>query len=180
MAGFYGTLISSSFRVKDDALFLADPLVKLIQRRVEECEGFFEKHEGAWAFGWMDDQDPQLFDVWGDDEDAEADLGSAIQPHIVEGDVCKITVFGNEKLRYNGGVVWFVSAQWVLLFDTINSWDDRYSTSDVETMFAEFVEATEALDGTKRTPASFPPERKRRGLLMLARSTSSGGRVIFL
>ena len=61
MADFYGTLIASSFRVKNEAAWTSDPDVARLKAHATARGGFCdgEVKDGArwWAFGW-DDQYP--------------------------------------------------------------------------------------------------------------------------
>jgi hypothetical protein len=149
MADFYGTLLSTSFRVKNDAAFLADSDIRQFKTHCEE-NGFFERCEdGYWAFGW-DGQYPSLMlHEYGEsrEEDKHIDVPEAIKRHIAEDGACCIRVSGNEKLRYNGGTVAYISAHGVVWIDAHTDWTTRLTRGDVVERFAKYIQAGHVLDG---------------------------------
>lgn len=144
MADFYGALSSTSFRVKDVAAFIADPDVQRIRKHAtSEDGGFFDgpfddeqasAHDkpGYWAFGWYG-QYPSTILQWfdDDDEEIELDICDVIQRHIRPGDVCRIGVSGNEKLRYIGGPLCWVTSKGSTYFDGTTAWDHVVTTGEL-------------------------------------------------
>ena len=163
MADFYGCLETSGFHVLNDKAFLADPTIVRLQRTIKQEGGFFEKDKKwGWAFGWSGQYpDPcieQQMDCprHGDNDllcDAECpdnivsfNILDAIQRHIVPGEVCQVGVSGNEKLRYIGGGLWFVTRKGIACFDGgLVRWDSRFDRSGLRDLAHEFVADVEAI-----------------------------------
>jgi hypothetical protein len=127
MADFYGALSSTSFRVKDEAAFLADPDVAYLKQYVEG-KGFFQKEDGYFSFAYDDQYPSTVLTDWDGDTEIEHDFASAISRHIVEGDVCQLGVSGQEKLRYIGGAIVVVTSKGVAYVDGQTCWQTRLST----------------------------------------------------
>lgn len=147
MSDFYGTLISSSFRVKDDGTFLADPDVKKIIEHGNAEGGFFEQDQGRWAFGFFGQYPSTVLQIDHDDQDEpeELDICEVIQRHIVDGDVCAIAISGNEKLRYNGGQTAYVSARGTVYVDGGAEWSTALTVDQVKARLREYAEQAETL-----------------------------------
>lgn len=152
MADFFGALSSTSFRVKDDVAWLADPDVKQIQEHVKSEEGFFDKAEdGYWSFGWYGQYPGVVLSEWQEEEkdgiteevEVELDITEVIARHILPGDVCQIAsvtmpvcadydgISGSEKLRYIGGMMFWVSSKGVVSFDAQVSWSEKLRAPEV-------------------------------------------------
>lgn len=67
-------------------------------------------------------------------EDRELDIADVIQRHIVPGEVCQIGVSGNEKLRYIGGSVSYVTSHGSILLDMRTAYDEILTLSEVAEM----------------------------------------------
>ena len=120
MADFYGCLESSSFRVRDGAAFMADEEVQKIQAYAEGDGGFFESDGDYYAFGWYGQYPSTVISTDYDHEKQEAvelDIAEVIRRHIRPGDVCQIGISGNEKLRYIGGSMAWVTSKGTIYFD---------------------------------------------------------------
>ena len=148
MADFYGCLLSTSFTVKDTAAFLADPDVETIKRHCEAENGFFEVDHGAgvWAFGWEGQYPGMVLNGTDDDgTETELDITDVIQRHITPGEACKIAVTGNEKLRYTGGLICFVTAKGTAYFDATVDWAERLTENDVDALGVAFKSMCETV-----------------------------------
>jgi hypothetical protein len=129
MSDFYGALESTSFRVRDIDAFLADPDVQWLKDHAKE-DGFFdENYDGYFNFGWYGLypstvlQDVENYGA--NDEWFELDICTAIQRHILPGDVCQIGVSGNEKLRYIGGDIRWVTSKGIVDFAGVTEWSQK-------------------------------------------------------
>ena len=123
MSDYCGAALSTSFRVRDEKVFLADPEVEALKDRAHGCGamGFFAQENDYWAFGWIDMYPDRVTDS----EDEWINIPAVIRRHIVPGDVCKIVVSGHEKLRFVGGPVWYVSSDEILRIDAGTTYDNR-------------------------------------------------------
>jgi hypothetical protein len=129
MADFYGSLSSTSFHVKDREAFLADPDVQKIQGHALSLDGFFEEEDGTFAFGWHDQYPSTVLQLMDEDEDEngetpELDICEVVRKHIADGEICQIGISGNEKLRYIGGSLNWVSSKGTAYFDGQTCWQD--------------------------------------------------------
>ena len=133
MADFYGCLEASAFRVKDKTVWLSDHDVQQIKERLQQ-EGFFEEETDYWAFGCYGQYPSPLLTFWNEEtnEEKEISILDVVQRHIVPGDVCQIGVSGNEKLRYIGGGVWWVTSKGVLYFNAETAWDNKMTESELK------------------------------------------------
>jgi len=147
MADFTGTLLSTGFRAKDNSAFLTDPEAQRAMDHIVKGEGgFFDCHDGWWAFGWYG-QYPgsvlQLTCQTCDGEGAtcsecdgegnvEVDLTDIVQRHIHDDDICAIAVSGNEKLRYNGGTTAYVSTKGTVYVDGGAEWGTHLTRADLK------------------------------------------------
>ncbi len=144
MSDFYGCLESTSFRVKDTPAFLAEPAVQ----QAKKIADFFDQNEdGYFHFGWYGQYPTPVLTEWNDetDEEIEYDLLDAIQRHIREGDLCQIGVSGNEKLRYIGGGLWFITSKGVASFDGVTEWSNKLTPKVVRDDIAKLLKAVKAL-----------------------------------
>jgi len=146
MADFYGVLSTTSFRVKNHSEWLDDPDVQRIRDHAIGLGGFFDMDEhGYWAFGWADAYPGTVITWWDDSEDAddteeELDMTDVIERHIWPGDVCQIGVSGNEKLRYIGGVLAWVTGKGTAFFDGETGWMLRLTLADLRARSVKFTE----------------------------------------
>lgn len=139
MADFYGTLSSTSFRVKDREAWLADPDVQKIKNHAQGEDGGFFLGEynrpgkaGYWAFGWYGQYPSWTLTEWdNEDNETEFDIPSVLQRHILPGDVCQIGVSGNEKLRYIGGAMCWITSAGIAYFDAATAWDTVISPGEI-------------------------------------------------
>jgi hypothetical protein len=141
MADFYGCLETTSFRVKDRASFLADAEVQHIANHAR-AEGFFEQDGETFSFGWYGQYPSTVlvnYDVNGDEEE-EVSICEVIQRHILPGDVCQIGISGNEKLRYVGGDIQWVTSQGVVTFGGVTEWTNRMSEKDLLALVDDFAQ----------------------------------------
>lgn len=147
MSDFYGCLESTSFRVKDEKAWLADPVVTRMRAKNTDS-GFMESTDGVWwAFGWYDHYPSPVLTEWDDARgaDVEYDVLEAVQRHILPGDVCQISVSGNEGLRYIGGFVWFVTSKGVAAFDASTEWDVQLRPRSLRRVLKKFVAEAERI-----------------------------------
>jgi hypothetical protein len=148
MANYCGTVLSTSFRVKDHEVFLADPEVQRFISHVESEQGFFERDGEYWAFGW-EAINPDLIiyssDPDSETEEVEVNVCEVIRRHIVDDDVCEIRASGNEKLRYNGGSLAFVSAKAVIEIEAVTGHPGKLTVDGVRQTLSEYARAAEAL-----------------------------------
>lgn len=149
MADFYGCLESTSFRVKERAAFLADRDVQLLRSHIKGQDGFFEEEENYFSFGWyslypswmIQLENPQV------GTDAEVDISDVIQRHILPGDVCQIGISGNEKLRYIGGVMCWISAKGTAYFNGVTEWSWKLDENSLRGLLFDFAsQVTRLLD----------------------------------
>lgn len=170
MADFYGALETTSFQVKDDNAFLADPEVLLLKNYVMDRGGFFEQAGGLdseekyWSFGF-DDQYPsphfniscETCDGHGTIKadtldghtpceacegtgDRDLDMTDILQRHLADGQVVRLAVSGQEKLRYIGGVVCVVTNQGTAYTNLAQvDWDFADSPENVGKAVSTFV-----------------------------------------
>jgi hypothetical protein len=134
MSDFYGCLESTSFRVMDRAAFLADPEVALLKAHAVSEEGFFVEDDGYFSFGWYGQYPSIELPIFDDDLPdgvRYVDIGEAIRVHILPGDVCQIGVSGNEKLRYIGGYIWWVTSNGVVAINGQTCWEDRLTENGI-------------------------------------------------
>lgn len=134
MADFYGTLLSSSFCVRNLRKFLADPEVKWLIEFVRGEGGFFDQNGKYFAFGYDGQYPSLLLSRWkdGNHEDEEtADVADIIQRHIHPKCACKIVVSGNEKLRSNGGDIVYVTAEGWLYLNGGVYWELKYTVDSL-------------------------------------------------
>jgi hypothetical protein len=125
MADFYGCLESTSFQVKDLQVFLADAEVQMIQEEVKLNEGFFQVEDDNFiSFGWSGQHPDVLLSVYDDEPDTEPVreiyITEVIRRHIKKGQVCQIGISGNEKLRYIGGALYWITTKGVAFFRCYN------------------------------------------------------------
>jgi hypothetical protein len=134
--------------VKDRDAFHADPDVKKLKHKTAE-DGFFnEDDSGYFSFGWID-QYPSWYITYmvdnpSDDDDAsekevELDFTDVVQRHIFPGDVCRIQVSGNEKLRYIGGGICWVTSKGKAYFDGETCWDCKLNTEELAKEAVKFL-----------------------------------------
>jgi len=160
MSDFYGALISTSFRVRDSAAFLADPAIVYLREMVAHplYNGFFEEddqHPGYFAFGWNDQYPDPLIkrpatkadppETVNDCQEVEYDLLEVIQRHIVPGDVCRVQVSGQEKLIYLGGGLWWVTSRGIVDFDGHTHWDAKLTEAEFAKEVGDFHSQVGAL-----------------------------------
>lgn len=144
MADFYGCLESTSFRVKDRDAWLADPDVQRVKAHATSEEGFFEESEkgdGYWAFGWYGQYPSWILTTFSenDEESEDLDITDVIQRHIVPGDVCRIGISGNEKLRYIGGGICWVSSTGTVYFEGTTEWSEKITVEGFKADVREFL-----------------------------------------
>lgn len=139
MADFYGCLESSSFRVRDRELFLADPQVQEIQAHAS-TDGFFREEDGYFAFGWYGQYPSMVLEIRDNEEGepVELDIADVIRRHIFPGDVCQIGISGNEKLRYIGGPICWVTSKGTAELSAETRWSDKLREADLVRLAAEF------------------------------------------
>jgi|HubBroStandDraft_6_1064221.scaffolds.fasta_scaffold1307004_1 hypothetical protein len=144
MANFCGCLLSTSFRVKDRVAFLADPEVAVIGGQEE---GFFnEDVDGYFSFGWYNDCPSILLTLYDDNlPDGERDFAivETIRLHILPGDVCQIGVSGNEKLRYVGCCVWWVTSKGVIGINGETEWESKLTERSIRRVVDELAKQAE-------------------------------------
>lgn len=141
MADFYGCLESTSFRVKDRASFLADADVQHIANHAK-AEGFFEENGETFSFGWYG-QYPSTVLTYCDastDEEKEVSVCDVIHRHILPGDVCQIGISGNEKLRYIGGELQWVTSKGVASFNGVTEWSEQITETDLLALVDDFTQ----------------------------------------
>lgn len=137
MADFYGTLISTSFRVKNERKFLDDPNVQLLIRHVQSRGGFFEQENGYWAFGFDDQYPSTTWSTW--DDEHEYNMVDILMPHLRKGQLCQISISGNEKLRYNGGATVFFTKDHQTWVDMACDWSERATLKKTIHTFTKLV-----------------------------------------
>ena len=143
MADFYGCLMATEFRVKDREAWLADPDVQEL-KSLAESEGFFGENSdgGYWSFGWHGQYpSPALTELDDEGNEKETNFLAAIQRHIRPGDVCQVGVSGNEKLRYIGGGIWFVTSEGIADFPGVTDWQERVSAGELLLEMERFFHA---------------------------------------
>jgi hypothetical protein len=146
MADFYGCLESTSFRVKDRAAFLADPDVVYIASHAK-AEGFFDEDGETFSFGWYGQYPSTILTNYDTDtgEENAVSIGDVIQRHIFPGEVCQIGISGNEKLRYIGGDIQWVTSKGVVSFNGVTEWSDRTSETKLREFADDFVKQVRAV-----------------------------------
>lgn len=149
MSDFYGCLETTSFQVKDAQALKDDPDFALIKRKTE---GFFDvTDEGIASAGWYGQYpSPQVGDE--DDEDS-ANLIDVIHRHIKPGEICRISVSGNEKLRYIGGAAWYVTSKGFVDRSEHTEWDTHLTQQNVLTDAEFFLSELRKLCASKRKGA---------------------------
>lgn len=126
MADFYGCLMSTSFRVKDRDAFLDDPEFQDWRDYAKALGGFFDDGRtfGQFAIGY-EGLYPSTVRL-NDTQEQETSLADLIHRHIADEEVAVIAVSGNEKLRYIGGVICFVTASGIVYWSQpCVAWDDH-------------------------------------------------------
>ena len=136
MADFYGCREATAFRVKNRDAWLADQDVQQLTKYAQS-EGFIEENDGYWSFGWYDQYPSSILTTYDGDDELETDIAEAVRRHILPGDACQIGVSGNEKLRYIGGALQFVTAQGVTYLDGQTSWEDRLTYDSLRTRITQ-------------------------------------------
>lgn len=151
MADFYGALSSTSFRVKDREAWLADPDVQRLQAQAEG-DGFFEESRGHWAFGWYGQYPSWVLSEYNPDTDEsdDLDLTNVIERHILPGDVCQIGVSGNEKLRYIGGGLCWVTSRGTAYIDATTQWDQKLTEKSLRSIVSAFGKSVSKALRTKK------------------------------
>lgn len=156
MADFYGCLECTSFRVKDREAWLADPDVDRLHLYAERESGFFHEAEGYWAFGWSGQYPSHVLTEYceldrdacdrehNDGQEHELDITDVIERHILPGDVCQIGVSGNEKLRYIGGAILYVTSKGTAHWNGCTDWGERITTAGLHDRVVAFCDQ---LDG---------------------------------
>ena len=155
MSDFYGALLSTSFRVKDPAVFLADPQIVWLQEHIksEDSGGFFEQDkDGYFAFGWQGQYPSPALTRFvekpgGEDEYEENYIPVAIQNHILPGDVCQIQVSGHEKLCDVGGVICWVTSSGVVAFGADTAWQDRIVETELAARITSLHKLVQEITG---------------------------------
>jgi len=148
MADFNGCLEASSFRVRDRAAWVGDPVYAVLADTVAAEQGFLEEEAGGyWAFGWSGQYPSPVIQTYNaETEDYnEYDLLDLIMNHILPGDVCQISVSGNEKLRYIGGTVWWVSSTGISYIGATTAWDTKMTVADLRSLRDRFVESVNSM-----------------------------------
>ena len=137
---FYGCLSSTYFRVKDQEAFLANPDVQYITEYALGS-GFFEPDaDGYFAFAW--EVEYTSVSIFPDNEDGEENkltVPDVIQRHILPGDVCRIGISGNEKLRYIGGEIFWITSKGIACFDGCTEWRYQISSGDLKNEIDEIA-----------------------------------------
>lgn len=134
MSDFYGALESTSFRVRDKEAFLTDPDTVWLKQHAEGLGGFFDEDaDGYFAFGWEAQYPSPVITRWNEEknEDDELSLDMLIQRHITPGDVCQIGVSGAERLRYIGGILWWITSRGLVFMDAQTEWGTKLTTVDL-------------------------------------------------
>jgi hypothetical protein len=149
MANFSGCLLSTPFQVKDRKVFLADPDVQRIIKHVASVgpyeEGFFEEEDGCFAFGWCGQYPPTILTYWDDDNLNEIEITNVIQTHTLPGDVCRIGVSDNDRLRHIGSKIVFVASKGIAYFKGLTEWSDKLGVDALKAQAAEFSTAVAAI-----------------------------------
>jgi hypothetical protein len=127
-------LLSTDFRVKDEAAWKADLDFGKLVALAGDGDGFVKRDaDGYWSFGW-DGLYPRLIIAEVDDDtdqETETDLSHLVARHIVEEDVCIVRVSGSEKLIYCGGDVWFIAAGRPVWVGQLTGWHTRETRATV-------------------------------------------------
>ena len=138
MSDFYGCLESTSFRVRDKLLFLADADVQRVMA-FAKSDGFFnEDSDGYFTFGWYGQYPSWVLDTTHDEQEAPTDIPELLQRHIMPGDVCQIGISGNEKLRYIGGDMCWITSNGVAYLNAHTEWADRLTLTDLASYAEKF------------------------------------------
>lgn len=69
----------------------------------------------------------------------DGDITEVVRRHIVPGDVCQIGISGNEKLRYIGGPLIWVTSDDVTAFDAQTEWGERLTETGLRDMVARLA-----------------------------------------
>ena len=140
MSDFYGALSSTSFRVKDKAKFLADPDTEKLKKIVTDNDGFFEDENGYFSFGWLGQYPSWIIQEFDDDggELPEFNICTLIAAYILPGDICRIGISGNEKLRYIGGGIVWISSQGIAYFEGTTEWSTKITTKSLAAQMKQF------------------------------------------
>lgn len=149
MAVFWGCLESTSFRVRDKEKFLADPGVQCIQKHANAEDGFFDVEEDGYVnFGWSGQYPGIIVKEWDDKTQTcpEVNITEVISKHILPGDACQVGISGNErrgneKLRYIGGSIYYITSKGVAEFPGVTEYSDRLDTEYLVKLMKDFSKA---------------------------------------
>ncbi len=148
MSDFYGCLESTSFRVKDRAAFMADPDVVVLREHASNEEGFWHQKNEYFSFGWYDQYPSIVLTVYYNDfsnESRDVDIAETIRNHILPGDVCQIGISGNEKLRYIGGAICWVTSKGIIMIDGQTCWENQLTENSIRGIVEKLAKETDGL-----------------------------------